>query len=231
MRPFTYEEELDVRRCLCGNSVANGTRNFADQAIYYAQTWGPRILAALIILLIGWATARAVKWAVASLLNKSPLGRQANRPDVHERHPSTVGAQVGNAACWVILLVAVFLAAQPLGLASATGPLGDMLRGFSNAFPRIIGAVLIFFLGYAIAGVAKKAVEAVVTASHVERFSKKVGTQAPSDPNLLPRTLGSIAFALIIIPVAIAALDTLNIAAISQPATAMLGSSSMPFRK
>jgi len=39
---------------------------------------------------------------------------------------------------------------------------------------------------------------------------------------MLPRTIGSIVFALIIIPVAIAALDTLNIAAISQPATAML---------
>ena len=37
-----------------GGSVAAGTRNFADQAILYAQVWGPRILAALVILLIGW---------------------------------------------------------------------------------------------------------------------------------------------------------------------------------
>jgi len=205
-----------------GDSVATGTRNFADQVVTYAEIWGPRILAALIILLIGWLVARAVKWAIASLLNKSPLGRRANHPNLHDRHPSTVGAQVGNAAYWVILLVAVFLAAQPLGLASATGPLGDMLRGFSNAVPRIIGATLIFFLGYVSAGVAKKATEAVVTASHVERFSSKVGTQVPSDATMLPRTLGSIVFALIIIPVAIASLDTLNIAAISQPATAML---------
>lgn len=205
-----------------GDSVATGTRNFADQVVAYAEVWGPRILAALIILLIGWVIARAVKWAIANLLNKSPLGRRANKPELHDRHPSTVGAQVGNAAYWVILLIAVFLAAQPLGLASATGPLGDMLRGFSNAVPRIIGAALIFFLGYVIAGVAKKAVEAVITASHVERFSSSVGSQAPSDPTMLPRTLGSIVFALIIIPVAIAALDTLDIAAISQPATAML---------
>lgn len=205
-----------------GGSVADGTRNFTNQAIFYAQEWGPRILAALVILLIGWLIARAVKWGVASLINKTPLARRANTPNHPPRDKSTIGAQVGDAAFWVVLLVAFFLAAQPLGLASATGPLGDMLNGFGNAVPRIIGAGLILFLGYILASVAKKAVEAVITASHVEKLSSHVGSAPPTDPTALPRAIGSVVFALIIIPVAIAALDTLNIAAISQPATAML---------
>lgn len=205
-----------------GGSVADGTRNFTNQAIYYAQEWGPRILAALVIVLVGWLIARAVKWGVASLINKTPLARRANQPNHPPRDKSTIGAQVGDAAFWVVLLVAFFLAAQPLGLASATGPLGDMLNGFANAVPRIIGAGLILFLGYILASVAKKAVEAVITASHVEKLSGHVGSAPPSDPTALPRAIGSVVFALIIIPVAIAALDTLNIAAISQPATAML---------
>ena len=205
-----------------GDSVAAGTRDFGNQALYYVEVWGPRILAALVILVVGWLIARAVKWGVASLINKTPLARRANQPNVHDRHPSTIGAQVGDAAFWIVLLIAVFLAAQPLGLASATGPLGNMLNGFALAVPRIIGAVLIFFLGYVLASVAKKAVEAVITASHVESLSRRVGSAPPADPTALPRTFGGIVFALIIIPVAIAALDTLNIAAISQPATAML---------
>ncbi|MES3100790.1 mechanosensitive ion channel family protein [Sphingomonas faeni] len=60
----------------------------------------------------------------------------------------------------MVLLIALFLATQPLGLAGATGPLGDMLQVFGTAIPRIIGAALIFFLGYVLAKVAKKAVEA-----------------------------------------------------------------------
>lgn len=205
-----------------GGSVVDGTRNFTNQALAYAQEWGPRILAALVILLIGWLIARAVKWGVASLINKTPLARHANRPNHPPRDKSTIGAQVGDAGFWVVLLVAFFLAAQPLGLASATGPLGDMLNGFGQAVPRIIGAGLILFLGYILASVAKKAVEAVITASHVEKLSSHVGSAPPTDPTALPRAIGSVVFALIIIPVAIAALDTLNIAAISQPATAML---------
>jgi Conserved TM helix len=205
-----------------GDQVAQTTRNLGDQALFYLEVWGPRILAATIILLIGWLIARAVKWGVASLVNKTPLARHANEPNVAKRHPSTIGAQVGDAAYWVVLLIAVFLAAQPLGLASATGPIGQMLNGFGEAVPRIVGAGLILFFGYVVANVAKKAVEAVITASHVERLSSRVGVDAPTDPTALPRLAGSVVFALIIIPVAIAALDTLNIAAISQPATAML---------
>ena len=46
-----------------GDSVATGTRNFADQAIYYAQIWGPRILTALIILLIAQPIKRMINAA------------------------------------------------------------------------------------------------------------------------------------------------------------------------
>lgn len=205
-----------------GGQVAQTTRNLGEQALYYAEVWGPRILAAAIILLIGWLVARAVKWGVAAVVNKTPLARHANQPNVPKRHPSTIGAQVGDAAYWVVLLIAVFLAAQPLGLASATGPIGQMLNGFGQAVPRIVGAAIILFFGYVVAGVAKKAVEALITASHVEKLTNTVGAKTPTDPTMLPRAVGGIVFALIIIPVAIAALDTLNIAAISQPATAML---------
>ncbi|MGA1797667.1 mechanosensitive ion channel [Sphingomonas sp. 4RDLI-65] len=205
-----------------GDTVVSNTRDFGAQAWSYVEIWTPRIIAALIILVIGWAIARAVKWGVAKLVNKTPLAIHANEPNANPRNPTTIGAQVGDAAYWVVLLIALFLATQPLGLAGATGPLGDMLQGFGTAVPRIIGAALIFFLGYVLAKVAKKAVEAVITASHVERFSTHVGGTTPADPTMLPRTIGGIVFALIIIPVSIAALDTLNIAAISQPATAML---------
>ncbi len=205
-----------------GGTVVSNTRDLGERAWVFVEIWGPRIVAALIILGIGWLIARGVKWGVAKIINSTPLARHANAPEAGERHPSTIGAQVGDAAYWVVLLIALFLATQPLGLTGASGPLGDMLRGFGQAVPRIIGAGLIFFLGYVLAKVARKAVEAVVTASHVERFSARVGGSAPTDPTMLPRTIGAIVFALIIVPVSIAALDTLNIAAISQPATAML---------
>ena len=142
-------------------------------------------------------------------------------PQGATRDPKSVGAQVGDAAFWIVILIALVLAAQPLGLAEATSPIGGMLNDFGAAIPNIIGAGLIFFVGYIVASVAKKAVEAVLTAARTERMAERVG-MAKTDPTTLPRMVGGIVFALIIIPVAIAALDQLNIRAISEPATAML---------
>ena len=202
-----------------------GTRNFGDTAVLYLQEWGPRILAAAVILVVGYLIAKAVKWGVAALVNKTPLARHAHRhagvPEAAGRHPKSVGAQVGDAAFWVVILIALVLAAQPLGLAAATSPIGQMLNGFGAAIPRIIGAGLIFFVGYIVASVAKKAIEAVLTAARTEQLAERAG-MAKADPTTLPRMVGGIVFALIIIPVAIAALDQLNIRAISDPATAML---------
>ena len=199
----------------------NNVSNFGARAMDVVQEWGPRVLAAAVILLIGWLIARAVKWAIASVVNKTGLGRRANNPSHGERHPSTIGAQIGNAAFWLILLAAVMLAAQPLGLASATSPLNTMLSDFGSAIPNIIGAVLIFFIGYIIASVAKKAVEAGLTVAHAERLTSRIGI-APTSAASLPRIVSGVVFALIIIPVAIAALEKLNIRSISDPATAML---------
>lgn len=215
MQPNTFDAD----------GLVAGTRNLGDTVVYYAQTWGPRILAALLILLVGYLIARAVKWGVASLVNKTPLARHAHRhdgvPENAGRHPKSVGAQVGDAAFWIVILISLVLAAQPLGLAEATSPIGRMLNQFGAAIPNIIGAGLIFFVGYIVAKVAKKAVEAVLTAARTEQIAERVG-MAKSDPTTLPRMVGGIVFALIIIPVAIAALDQLNIRAISEPATAML---------
>jgi xanthosine utilization system XapX-like protein len=207
------------------DGIAAGTRNFGDNAMIYVQEWAPRILAAVVILLIGYLVARAVKWGVASLVNRTPLARHAHRhagvPETAGRHPKSVGAQVGDAAFWIVILIALVLAAQPLGLAAATSPIGGMLNDFGAAIPNIIGAGLIFFVGYVVASVAKKAIEAVLTAARTEKLAEHAGL-AKSDPTTLPRMVGGIVFALIIIPVAIAALDQLNIRAISDPATAML---------
>lgn len=207
------------------DGIVAGTRNFGDSAMLYVQEWGPRVLAAAVILLIGYLVARAVKWGVASLVNRTPLARHAHRhagvPEAAGRHPKSVGAQVGDAAFWIVILIALVLAAQPLGLAAATSPIGRMLNDFGAAIPNIIGAGLIFFVGYIVASVAKKAIEAVLTAARTEKLAEHAGL-AKSDPTTLPRMVGGIVFALIIIPVAIAALDQLNIRAISDPATAML---------
>src|SRR5262249_26743090 len=101
-------------------------------------------------------------------------------------------------------------------------PLTDRVSGFLRYLPSVVGAALIFFIGFVLATIVRRMVEATVDAVELDRRLMDAGlTQSPRGPGLA-RLLGILVFTLIIIPVAIAALQALNISAISDPATDML---------
>jgi hypothetical protein len=101
-------------------------------------------------------------------------------------------------------------------------PLNGMVANFFNYLPNIVGALLIFIIGFALATIVRRMVEAMVEAVELDRRLVDAGlTHTPRGPGLA-RLLGILVFTLIIIPVTIAALEALRISAISDPATAML---------
>src|SRR5690606_5931524 len=109
-----------------------------------------------------------------------------------------------------------------LGLTSVVAPLNSMVSEFLRYLPSVVGAALIFFIGFVLATVVRRMVEATVEAVELDRRLIDAGlTHTPKGPGLA-RLLGLLAFTLIIIPVAIAALQALSITAISEPATRML---------
>jgi hypothetical protein len=106
--------------------------------------------------------------------------------------------------------------------------------------PHLIAAGLIFFVGLVVARIVKRLVETVLVAANVDGLLARVGIGSTegtvrTDPAAVPagaapgatrasiaRAAGVLVYALIIIPVAIAALQALGISSISGPATAML---------
>ena len=180
--------------------------------------WGPRIIFAIGILLIAWALGRAVKWALARALDKAP-GIRTQNAGVEEG--KTVGARLGEVANWLILLVGVVAALNVLQLGQAAGPLNTLLTTTFGYVPNVIGAGLIFFIGYIVATLARRVVTAALQAANVDSLLGKIGLGAISQAGLA-NVFGTLVFVLIIIPVAVAALEALNIDAISRPAITVL---------
>ncbi|HYG25983.1 MAG TPA: mechanosensitive ion channel [Caulobacteraceae bacterium] len=180
--------------------------------------WGPRIIFAIGILLIAWALGRAAKWALARALDKTP-GIRTQNAGVEEGR--TVGARLGEVANWLILLFGVVAALNVLQLGQAAGPLNTLLTTTFGYVPNVIGAGLIFFIGYIVATLARRVVTAALQAANVDSLLGKLGLGAVSQAGLA-NVLGTLVFVLIIIPVAVAALEALNIEAISRPAITVL---------
>lgn len=203
-----------------------------------AMEWLPRILGAIAIFVIAYVLARAAKWGVAKIVDKVPALRRHN-----EGHPTqTVGSLIGDIAFWLILLVGILLALQPLGLSEVLEPVRELTTNTFAFIPNIIAAGLIFFIGLVIAKIVRRITEGALLAANADAWLRKTGlidgngtltAEAPTETAPAPaapaprtasisRSVGLVVFFLIMIPVTIAALEALHIQSISGPATEML---------
>ncbi|MBL8537342.1 MAG: mechanosensitive ion channel [Hyphomonadaceae bacterium] len=188
-----------------------------------AMEWLPEIALAAIILIVAHFAAKTVKWAIAKGFDRLPfLSRRDSDGPGGLKPAADVGERVGEVGYWLVLLLGLLAALNVLQLTAVAAPLYDMLNGFLQYLDNIVGAALIFVVGFALATIARRMVEATVDAVDLDQRLIDAGLTHTPRGHGLARMLGILAFTLIIIPVAIAALDALSIEAISRPATAML---------
>jgi len=207
-------------------------------AYWQAQTmyWGPKILIAILILIATWVVARAVGWVLAKAIDRSPALKRhvTGTPD------ETVGHQLGTIAKLIIWLVGIMAALRFLGVGQILAPINELVTEIFAFLPHLIAAGLIFFVGLVVARIVRRLVETVLIAANVDGLLARIGIGSTegtvrTPPDAVPpgagpastrasiaRAAGVLVYALIIIPVAIAALQALEITAISAPATAML---------
>jgi hypothetical protein len=211
---------------------------YDSSAYWQAQLilWGPKILIAILILIATWIVARAVKWVLQKAIDRTPALRKHTTGGPKE----TVGHQLGTIAKLIIWLVGIMAALQFLGFPQILAPINELISEIFAFLPRLIGAGLIFFVGLILAKIVRQLAETALTAVNIDGLLARIGIGDTSgtvrtDPASVPpgaapgatrasiaRAVGVLLYALIIIPIAIGALQVLGIEAISGPATAML---------
>jgi hypothetical protein len=196
--------------------------------------WGPRVIFAILILVATHLIAKAVQWAIAKAVDRMPVLKRHPDPGVE-----SVGTELGRLAYWLVWLVGLIAALQPLGLSGVLTPVTSLTNEVFAFLPRLLGAGLFFFAGLILARIVRHVVEAALGALNLERLLGRAGISIGEPPLAVDETgaatpgmapaRGSIAkavgvtvSAVIIIFAAIGALQILQVSAISDPATAML---------
>lgn len=181
--------------------------------------WGPKILTAIAVLVAAHFLAKGVQWGMAKLIDRFP-GIKAHNRDAGPRE--TIGYQLGQLGYWLVLLIGVIAALTILELDLVVIPLSTLITDILAFVPNVIGAGVIFVVGLVVATLARRVVEAALTAARIDGWLERAGLSRVTGASGLARTLGTLVFVLIIIPVTIAALEQLQIEAISAPAVAVL---------
>jgi hypothetical protein len=191
-------------------------------------------LFAILILVVTHFVAKAVQWGIAKLVDRVP---------VLKRHPGvggdSVGTELGRLAYWLVWLVGLIAALQPLGLSGVLTPVTALTNEVFAFLPRLLGAGLFFFAGLILARIVRHVVEAFLGALNLERLMSRAGVSIGEAPvavdssgiasegaaparSSIARAVGVTVSAIIILFAAIGALQILQVSAISDPATNML---------
>ncbi len=183
-----------------------------------------KIVVALIILLVTWIIAKVVKWAAGKLVGKVEFLQREGADG------KQIGESFGTILSLIVWLFGLVAILQVFALAEVLAPVQDLLGTVMGYLPNIIGAGVVFFIGYVIAKIARQLVEAALNTMDLtkitSRFKRNDPAEAPAEPGAdnakLSSIVGNLVFAIIIIVVGISALQVLGIAAIADPATSML---------
>src|SRR5918993_1018288 len=124
--------------------------------------WGPRVIFAILILVVTHFVAKGVQWGVARGIDRMP---------VLKRHPQaggeSVGVELGRLAYWLVWLVGLIAALQPLGLSGVLTPVTALTNEVFAFLPRLLGAVLFFFAGLILARIVRHVLFAALGALQV----------------------------------------------------------------
>jgi hypothetical protein len=175
-----------------------------------------KIAIAVLILIVTWVLAKAAKWAFAKLVDTVKLFRRSTSTG------ESFGSSLGKIVSLLIWLFGLLAVLQVFDLGGVMAPVQTLLNNVMEFIPRLIGAGLIFFIGAMVARIVR---DIVVTALQTVSFDKWVnrgGAEALTGNPQISNTIGVIVYVLIIIPVAILALDALDLASVSAPASDML---------
>ena len=185
----------------------------------------PRLVGAAIILGVAWLVATVVKLVATRGLRALRIDEQLNQqPAGRPQQPNQLSLSdtIGNALYWFIFLLFLLPILDSLGLQQALRPIEGLIEEVLSILPNILAAVLIAAVGWFVAQLVRRIVTNLLTSAGIDQLGTRFGLRRTADGQSLSGIIGTVVYVLILIPVAITALDALQIAAISTPAIAML---------
>ncbi len=171
---------------------------------------------AVLILIVTWALAKGAKWAFAKLVDKVEFFRRGTSSG------DSIGTSLGRIVALLIWLFGLLAILQVFSLGGVMAPVQTLLNNVMGFIPKLIGAGLIFFIGLMVARIVRDLVVTGLQTVNFDKWANHGGVDSVTGNPAISKTIGTIVYVLIIIPVAILALDALDLESVSAPASDML---------
>lgn len=193
-----------------------------DLGSYFKDFLGglPDLLVAILLVVLALVLAALVRNLIKKGAAKLNLAKKLGSTEDSGKQTVDMLANLGYIVILVLFLPGIL---DKLGLPSVSVPILGLLNSIFGYIPNIIGAAIILAIGFYLAKLIRDLLAAFLKKIRLDSYQEKFGIKKTSTSTLnISDMLANIVYVLILIPIIIAALNTLNISVISQPAVAML---------
>lgn len=141
-------------------------------AMYYWDQFHP-ILAAIVILLVGWIIALIVAAGVKKLLQKLNTNHRLSSATGHKPNIENLLSKL---VFWFVIILAVVGALNVLNISGVSDPFSNMVSRVLAFIPNLLAAVAVGFIGWILAGMVKAGLTNVLARTEMdEKLSNEVG--------------------------------------------------------
>lgn len=190
------------------NSLLNQVLGFA-----------PRLLSAGILLLVAWLLATIMRKLIVKFSDAAHVDQRLSQTSGES---VSIAKTLGDIAYYLIFLFFLPAILDALALQGLLTPVQGMIDKVLAFLPNLVAAAVIFVVGWFIARIIRNIVTGLLSAIGADRLSERVGLASALGQQKLSGLLGLFVFVLMIIPVLTAALDALQLQAVTAPVSNVL---------
>jgi hypothetical protein len=175
----------------------------------------PKLVGASALLLVAWVIGIVLRALATQGLAATRLDERLGA----EGDVRSVGESLGNVLFWLVFLLFLPAILGALEMQGLLGPVESMVDQILGMLPNVFGAAIIGVVGWFVARILRDLVANLLAAAGADRLGERAGLRSTSS---LSQLVGLLVYIFVLVPALIAALNVLQIEAISAPATEML---------
>ncbi|MHC1717302.1 MAG: mechanosensitive ion channel [Acidaminococcaceae bacterium] len=181
----------------------------------------PAIIMALLLLLLAWIIASLARSLTVKILKKIKVEKYTDKLGIADEETGCSLSFFGDLAFLIVFLLFIPGILDLLGMKNVSAPIASLVTKILDFIPNVIAAAIILVVGFFLAKIICKLLTPMLKKLNIDKIQEKAGIAA-TDTTSLSSIITYLVYVLILIPVITAALQVLNVSAISDPAIAML---------
>ena len=213
-------------------AVSGPLGTFADRTIGFI----PNLIAGALLALIAYVVATVLRMLTTKGLQAADLdGRldRVGRSDAQQTADAQIAADapatkvsladtLGQVVFYLVLLLFLPAILDALQLSGILAPVQGLVNEVLGFLPNLALAAIIVIVGAFVARILRNIVTNLLAAAGADRLSERVGLSRATGGTSLASLIGLVVYILVLIPVIVAALNALQVEAVTRPASAML---------